>query len=219
MATQITFTDTGFPGTTFSGTVQDLVDAFLQYLGGTIPDPGAGSVLVGQIGGSAPVADVGPWLDNRTWKVWNGSAYKPAVLAIGDATNVITFAGSPTAARTQTFQDKTGTVALTSDVFAPRASIDLSAVSHAIDWSTSFSFFETIGANTVFTSANSLPGQSAVVRITASGADRTATFPTSFLWDAAGGASPFTVQSGTTDLFLLKNVGGTIYGQHLDNFA
>ena len=214
MATTLTFADAGFPSSTFSGTVQDLVNAFVANLTATIPTT---SVISGQIGGTAPVSDIGPWLDGRVWKSWAGSDYQPMLLEIGTSTHTILFAGTPTANRTQTFQDSTGIVALQSDVFSPRPSIDLSLTSPAnqIDWSAAGSFYETITASNTFTMINSLPGQQIKISITSSIAGAVV-FPSTILW--VGGTNPTQTVTGT-DVYELWNVAGTIYGRQLLNFS
>ena len=60
--------------TGLKGTLQDIFNAFVDNLQGYI-DPSAstsGNFLPGQIGGSQPTTDVGPWLKNGTeWWFWN----------------------------------------------------------------------------------------------------------------------------------------------------
>ncbi len=215
MATTLTFTDAGFPSSTFSGTVQDLVNAFVANLSATIPTT---SIITGKVGGTAPVSDIGPWLDGRVWKVWDGvSAYVPVGLQLGNSVHIISFDGSPTANRTQTFQDSTGIVALQSDVFTPRASIDLSLTSPAnqIDWSASGSFYRSITGSTTFTMINSLPGQEIMISITSS-MSGAVVFPSTILW--VGGTAPTQTVTGT-DVYQLWNVAGTVYGRQLLNFS
>lgn len=85
------------------GTLQDIFNAFVDNLQGYI-DPSAsssGNFLPGQIGGSQPTTDVGPWLKNGTeWWFWNpGTAsYVPQAdaLPIG---GIIYWGGSNAPAR------------------------------------------------------------------------------------------------------------------------
>lgn len=205
----IIFTDLGFPSGTFAGNVEDLKDAFTDNLGGELDDT---KLILGQIGGSEPLSDIGPWLDGRTWKAWNGSNYTPAVINIGAAGDYIGLTANPTSNRTQTLQDKEGTVALLSDIRDGRASVNLGLTSNVIDWSTSDNFFHSYSADQVYTIANSLPGQEIAIAFSSTGA-HTPTFPDYVLWP---GGTPPAAQSGVT-IILLENVAGTIYGEIVGN--
>jgi hypothetical protein len=212
----ITFSDAGFPLTTFSGSVQALIDEFVANLSGTIPDQ---SLVPGQVGGIAPVTNIGAWLDGEVWKCWDGvSSYVPTLVQVGNNSHVVQFQATLTGDRTLTLQDKSGIMALTSDVFNPRNSINLATTTpaHTIDWQNSFSYFDSISADTTYTSVNSLPGQRLVIALTVTGT-HTPTFPAEFQW--LGGSPPGAIVGTKTDLIILDNISGTVYGQLLDNFA
>lgn len=211
MSTPLAFTDGGFPSATFSGSLDDLKDAILQYLEATVTDA-LGTILRGQVGGSTPATNVGPWLDDRTWKMWDGSGYSPCVLQIGDGFYVQLTATTVTANRTQNLQDKDGTIALLSDIYDGRPSINLGSTSSDIDWSTSNNFYHSYSADPTYTMSNSLPGQKIMLALSSTGA-HTPVFPDTVLWP---GATPPAAQSGVT-LILLKNVAGTIYGEIVGN--
>ncbi len=207
----IAFSDGGFPGATFSGSVQDLIDLFAENLVGTIDDT---SLMEGQIGGSEPLSDIGPWLDDDTWKVWSVSEYVPMPVVVGDANFIVSLTAAPTANRTQTLQDKDGTIALLSDVHGARTSINLATTSpaHQIDWSASNGFFEAYSADTTYTMINSLPGQEIMLAFTSSGAHKPI-FPDTVLWESN---TPPANQTGVS-LIVLKNVAGTVYGKIVGN--
>lgn len=214
MATlNVTFTDGGFPAN-FSGDLNAFKDAIIQYLVGNID---SSNIILGKIGGSAPVADVGPWLDNGIWKSWNGSAYAPTKIYIGDATaNVAIFnTAALTANRTITFPDKDGTIALTSDLFNGRATTVLTGTTPTIDWSTSNNYYELLTGNTTIAMTKSVAGQKIFVSLVNSGTSYTVTW-TGVSWP--GGTTPTQTASGT-DLYILQNVAGTIYGRQLANFS
>lgn len=213
MATQtITFTDGGFPNN-FSGNLEDFKNAIIDNLIGTIDSD---NIIMGKIGGTAPTSNIGLWLDQQTVKVWSGSSYVPAKIVFGGSTNQVTFTTSGvTANRTITFPDKDGTVALTSDVYGGRATIILGAVTpQNIDWSLSNNFYKAPVANNVFNMINSLPGQKISFIINATGTITMTfngvSFPT--------GLDIVQTASGV-DLWEFKNIAGTIYGNHIKNFA
>src|SRR4051812_29405983 len=90
------------------------VEEFHQALVSSISAASTSSnVMLGRIGGAMPTSNIGPWLNGTTWYAWNGTAYKPAIIKIGDGSFQITLAGAPTANRVITFPDASGTVALT----------------------------------------------------------------------------------------------------------
>lgn len=209
----LTFSDSGFPDP-FVGTPQQFKVAFITYLSATIPSD---NLLFGQIGGTAPADHTLLWLDNGVLKYWNSAIWQPIITQLGNSAHILSFtAATLTADRTVTFQDKDGIVALTSDVFTPRATTILSGATPALDWSTTNSFFISLTVNAVFTSTLSQPGQEIMVAITQP-ASWTVTWPATFLFPAA---TPFTqVATGQTDLFVIRNVAGSIYVQQLKNEA
>lgn len=209
MSVPLTFADGGFPGGTFNGNVQDVFDATAENLVATVDDV---QLIQGQIGGSEPTEDIGPWLDGRTWKAWNGSEYAPATIYVGAAGDEVLLSAFPSTNRTQTLQDKDGTIALLSDVQGGRSSISLLLTSREIDWSNSDNFYDSYSADQTYTMVNSLPGQEIVVALSSTGS-HTPTFPDYVLWP--GGTAP-AAQSGVT-LILFKNVAGTIYGEIIGN--
>ncbi len=208
----VPLTDTGFPDP-FVGDAQAFKDAWFAHIGATISSD---NLLFGQIGGSAPLTNIGLWLDTvgggvlKYWKTAD-SAYVPVKVDIGNNTDTVTLlAATLTADRTATFPNKTGTVALTSDVFTPRATVVLTGTTPTIDWSVSNSFFINLTGNTTFASSNSQPGQEIMVAV-AQPSSHTITF-TGVLFP---GGSADAVASGTTDLFIIRNTAGSLYGQQL----
>lgn len=85
-----------------------------------------------------------------------------------------------------------------------------------IDWSTAKVFKKTITGNEIYTFSNTLDGQTIVVAITASGADRTATFPTA-KW--RGGVAATNVTSAKTNIYTFIRIGSDIFASVVDNMS
>ena len=208
----ITLTDTGFPNP-FSGTAQDLKNAWLQYLGATVTD---GSFIPGQLGGTLPTTNIGLYLsDSGTFRYWNGTQYVPVVTKVGSALYSATLAATITAARTVTLQDKSGTLAYLDDVYNPRNTIILTGTPITLDWSVTFAYYTSISSNITVKSTNSLAGQEMALVVASSGT-YTVGFPSTFVWP--GGTAPIQTPSGT-DLYLLRNIAGTVYGEQIKNLS
>lgn len=216
----VTFTADPLPAD-FAGTLQDFQNTFLSNLRGYIEET---SVLVGQVGGTMPVTDVGPWLNGDTWYVWNGLEYVPAVVKVGGAGFTVLL-GSPTsigdsksaiiADYTQTLQDKDGTIALLSDVYQGRAAVVLSGTTPTIDWNLGHNFIETLPGNTTLKMTNSKDGQEIAVVLTNNATSYTATWPTYIFWT---GTTPAQT-ANKSDMYIFKNIGGSIFGRQIANFA
>ena len=80
--------------------------------------------------------------------------------------------------------------------------------STSIDWSLASSFYKTIATNTTFTFANTVPGQSITVAVSAAG-NYTVTWPTTVAW--SGGIAPRQTAS-TTNIYFFHNVNNIVYG-------
>jgi hypothetical protein len=210
----INLTGTPLP-TGWTGTLEQLRSAILDSLSGTISSD---NVILGQVGGSAPTSDIGPWFKDGSWRYWDGSAYVPALIQFGSSTFHLTFSGTLTANREWTVQDKDGTLALQSDIFTPRATISLSGASPQIDWSDSNSFKLTMGAVPTFSQINSKPGQEAfLVVFNSTGGSLTPLFGSGFHFEGGGGASA--VVASKSNLLILRNVAGTIYVEEHTAYA
>lgn len=204
----LTFVDTGFPDP-FNGDVQDLVDAFVANLAASVNST---NYILGQVGGSAPLTDIGPWLDGDTWKVFVTSAYVPATLKLTSGSFTTTFSSQTlTANREVQFQDKAGIVAMTSDVYAGRGTHVVTGTSAVLDWSLFSSFFQSITANTTVILNSTLPGQTVTYLVSATGAF-TLFFAAGVQW--AGGAQPVQTSTGV-DLYEFHNSAGTIYARRI----
>jgi hypothetical protein len=151
------------------------------------------------------------------WKYWNGTAYTPFKVWVGDPNHVVQLnADSLTTNRVQNLQDKDGTIALTSDLFSGRPTQILSGATPSIDWSSSGTYSILLSANTTFTSTLSQPGQEIYIAIT-NPSTYTVTWPSNFTWP--GGTPPTQSVTNKTDLYRLKNVAGTIYGEQKQDFS
>jgi len=91
---------------------------------------------------------------------------------------------------------------------------DLSVGTSTIDWSTSNSFYKTIGSDTTFTFTNTLPGQTITVVINSTG-NYSVTWPVSIAWES--GFYPTQSKSTETDIYTFRNVNGIIRGSIVKN--
>lgn len=207
----VTFTTGSFAF--LGGGPEDLKDAIVAGLRATIPSD---NLLLGQIGGTQPALGSGVvlWFNNGSWYYHvGGGVYQPVLIKVGTGTFTVTLAqpGTPYAAnRTQTLQDKTGIIALTSDVYNPRPTITLSAATTMVaDWSASFSFYhQLVITGTLIQLANGLPGQEIkIVVYNATSSAFTLTFPT-YVSVIGGTAMPFTPTHPGTDMYIIRNVAG-----------
>lgn len=212
----LTFSDSSFPDP-FSGTQQDLVQAFVDNLTATVNE---NNLLLGQIGGTKPITDVGIWLDTSDgsiW-VWDGAAYTPATVKLGNATDSITLsAGTLTADRTILLPDEDGTVALLSDIYVPRPTIVVTGAAPSLDWSATETFFLSMpNSDVLATIANSVPSQT--VRLVATNSTGSthqmgidgvtwATLPT------PNTGLPPLIPTAQTWMMELTNDAGTTYGR------
>lgn len=210
----------------FNNTIQDFQERFLLNLHGKISET---QVLIGQVGGTKPTANIGPWLNSDTWYVWNGASYVPTTVKIGGTGYVVQLVGTPTTTttpgsasnflpdRTQILQDKNGTIALLTDIYQGRAAITLTTSTPTIDWNLGHHFVEILPANTTIKMINSLDGQSIVVALRNAATAFTVTWPTvpAIYW--AGGSAP-TQTANKTDLYIFNNIGGSIFGRQVANY-
>ena len=217
----ITFTADPLPPD-FSGNLQDFQTRFLLNLRGKIADT---QVLTGQIGGARPISNIGPWLNNGTWYVWNGSEYVPTTVRVGGAGYVVQLGDYTTVGdsvmsvlptNTQHLQDKDGVVALTSDVYVGRPAVVLSGTTPVIDWSKGHHFVQTLSGNTTPTMVNSQDGQRIVYSARNNATSYTFTWPVYIFW--SGGAAPAQTAS-KTDLWVFENIGGSVFGKAVQNYS
>lgn len=204
----------------FSGSLQDFQTKFLSNLRGYIEDT---EVLIGQINGARPTTNIGPWLNSDTWYVWNGSQYVPTSIKVGGADYVVQLSNEYLNTKdiipdkTQTLQDKDGTVALLTDVYEGRSAIVLSGTSPTIDWSLSKNFTQVLTGNTTYKISNSKDGQQVVVAVANGATGYTVSWPSSIFWTTISPPS----QSGPnlTDLYVLYNIGGSVFGRQLAGYV
>lgn len=200
----------------FSVTPTWTVEQFHQALAASLSvSTTSSNVVLGQVGGSAPLSDIGPWLHDTTWFAWDSvsSSYKPATIKIGGATFQVTLSGAPTAARTIAFPDATGTLALTTDINRATVAPTVSATT-TIDWSLSNSFAIALDKNITIANSNSLSGQEIEISIY-NPAAWTVTWPASVHFS---GAAPVQTTGSKTDRYFLRNVAGTIYARYVQNY-
>lgn len=216
----ISFTADPLPAD-FSGSLQDFQTRFLLNLTGTISET---QVLIGQIGGAKPETNVGPWLNNNTWYIWNGIEYVPTTIRVGGAGYTVQLGNYTTSGdskssilpdRIQTLQDKDGTVALLSDVYEGRPAVTLTGTAPTIDWSQGHHFVETLSGNTTVKMSNSVDGQKIAVALRNNATSYTVTWPTYVFWP---NGTP-TQTASKTDLYIFRNIGGSILGRQVANFT
>ena len=102
----------------------------------------------------------------------------------------------------QTIQGKLTTRSLVGTVVAIAAA--------SIDWAAGSSFSKTLSANTTFTFANTVSGQSITVAVTNTASNYTVTWPGGIKWP--GGLAPTQSIGVQTDVYTFKNIGGVFYG-------
>lgn len=215
----ITFTADPLPAD-FSGSLQDFQTQFLINLRGSIAET---DVLTGQIGGIMPTTNVGPWLNNDTWFVWNGVEYVPSTVKVGGSGYIVQL-GSPTTvgdskeaivpSRTQLLQDKDGTVALLSDVYVGRACVSLTGTNPTIDFNLGHHFAQTLSGNTTYKIANSQDGQRIAISVRNNATSYTVTWPSNVFWPSG---AP-TQTASKTDVYLIENIGGSLFGRQIANY-
>ena|SRR2546430_15547442 len=217
----ITFTADPLP-LDFKGTLQDFQNRFLLNLKGTISDT---QVLIGQVGGSKPTSNIGPWLNGDTWYVWNGSEYIPTTVKVGGAGFTVqlgsyTTVGNSTsnilADKTQLLQDKDGTIALLSDVYVGRPAVLLTGTTPTIDWSQGHHFAQTLTGNTAPRMINSQDGQTIAYSVRNNATSFTMTWTSTPVFWITG--TPPAQTASKTDLYIFKNIGGTIFGRQIANY-
>jgi hypothetical protein len=80
----------------------------------------------------------------------------------------------------------------------------------SIDWAEGSSFSKTLSANTTFTFANTVSGQSITVAVTNTASNYAVTWPGGIKWP--GGLAPTQSTGVQTDVYTFKNIGGVFYG-------
>ena len=205
----------------FTGSLQDFQTRFLQNLRGSIDET---SVLGGQMGGSKPTSDVGPWFNGDSWHIWNGSDYVPATVKVGGAGFVVQLGDYTTAGasdilpnKIQTLQDKDGTIALLSDVYVGRPCVTLIGTTPTVDWSLGHHFTQILGGNTTVRHSNSQPGQRIVVSLKNNATSYSVTWSSTpaVFWPAG---TPPSQTASKTDLYIFENVAGSIFGRQVANY-
>ena len=126
---------------------------------------------------------------------FNGSGVVSAL-----ATPLLTAANTFTT--DQTVQGKLTTRSLVGTVVAVAAA--------SIDWAAGSSFSKTLSANTPFTFANTVSGQSITVAVTNTASNYAVTWPGGIKWP--GDLVPTQSTGVQTDVYTFKNIGGVIYG-------
>lgn len=86
-----------------------------------------------------------------------------------------------------------------------------------IDWSLSYTFRKTLGANTTFTFTNEQDGKTIVVAITNTAGNFTAGWPVAVQW--ANGSQPVLTLGAKTDVFTFVNFNGITYGSVVANMS
>lgn len=195
-----------------SGDPEDLKDAIVSGLQAVVDGD---YIIPGRIGGAQPT-DGRVWLNDGAWYYFDGALYRPIKIKVGNTSFQIELISNPTADRTQTLQNKTGTIALTSDIYTPRPTVEVFGTTPNLDWSASNSFFETIGANIVVSFTNSLPGQEIDFVVNANSPSRTVTFPSS-VYPVGGALVPQTAPG--VDRYHLSNIAGQIYVERFGNYS
>jgi hypothetical protein len=214
----ITFTADPLPDD-FSGSLQDFQNRFLANLHGTIQDT---AVLIGQVGGSKPTSNIGPWLNTDIWYIWNGDDYVPTTIKIGGNQYTVTLTNEFAQEfgiipdKVQTLQDKTGVIALMSDIFQGRPTVILTGTTPTIDWNVSNSFSHILPGNSTYKITNVQDGLEVAIAVKNTGTSYTATWPSTIFW---AGTTPPTQTANKTDMYILKGIGGSVFARQIANYA
>lgn len=213
----INFSRTALPLTQFEGDIDELFDLFVAHLVGTF----TGGTLTGQVNGSAPLSDMGPWLNQTIWEVWNTSEarYLPLAVTAGKMYqgNLVTstIQSGATVNRTLTTPDKDGTIATTDDVGAIVATNTIpGAATISLDTSLKAPLYVLLTANTTITPVNMVDGQKIDLWLENNGTTYTVAWA-NVIWPA--GTAP-TITTGTAgnrriDHLMLEQIGTQIYGR------
>lgn len=213
----ITFTSDPLPAD-FSGTLEDFRQRFLINLHGSISET---QVLIGQINGAKPLTNAGPWLNNDTWYIWNGTDYVPATIKVGGADYQVTlsnqFAGTPDLLpdKIQTLQDRDGVIALLSDVYEGRPTVILTGTTPVIDWGLGHHFFGLLEGHTTPQLINAKDGQKIAVAFRNGATAYGITWPANIFW---AGGTPTQSVTNKTDLYIIRNIGGSLLGRQIAGY-
>lgn len=84
-----------------------------------------------------------------------------------------------------------------------------------IDWSITYTYRQTLSANTTFTFSNAADGMTIIVALTNTASNWTVTWPT-VSWP--GGTPPVQTTGAHTDVYTFVKMGSTIFGSVVQNF-
>lgn len=197
----------------FQGSPQEFQKAIYRRLEGRITGD---KTLLGWTGATEPASDIGPWLKSRSWFAWDELAanYKPTPEKIENGAATMSFVGTPTANRTQTFPDKSGTVALADDVFIPLETQVLTGTAPVIDWDFR-SFVHGLTGDTNYTHTNVQDGQQINMAIINRSTDYDVFQPGVVQWP--GGTMPAMPAANTgqsvTAIYTMRVIDGIAYGE------
>lgn len=165
--TNLIFGRTALPNTQWNGDVSQLLDLLVAHLTGTLEN----GALIGQIGGTEPLTDIGLWLNGNTWYHWSSTdgKYLPFPVVTGSlfGSNLYTtqlVSNAATGNITINLPDKNnGMLATLTDLATPVATITSTGSPITVNWTNIGQFgreYSNIsGATTISEAGTSLDGQ------------------------------------------------------------
>lgn len=219
MPGNVTIGRTALPNTQFRGNIDELLQLFVDHLYGTL----ATGTLTGQLNGTAPTSDVGPWLNQTIWEVWNDdeARYLPAAVVAGRmylGTLVTTeIKSGATVNRTLTTPDKDGTIATTADINTPNATQTLGGSSFFIDGAQRTTFYVVLSGTTSIGVANFVDNLKVDVYLEQpNNSSFTVTWTPAIIW-IGGTPTMSTAASGhrSIDHYTIRKVGDLYFGEYV----
>lgn len=150
-----------------------------------------GQALLGSTD-SRPTANIGAWFNSSDsmWYAWDNDLGQYNPVTIGFLNSVtsggftrsfgLSVVSSPTANRTLTLPDKSGTAATITDIAVPRATVILTGTTPTIDAGVSDDFYLELSGNTTFPPISNMPtGGRIKISVANVGTSFTVTWPSS----------------------------------------
>jgi hypothetical protein len=219
MTNRINFSVVPFPQIQFSGDVNQLAQLLADHLQGNLDQ----SVFTGQDGGTMPQTNIGLWLDNDIWKIWDTilATYVPIACAAGAVTNGVLHvarmhANNETADIDLQLPSLAGTIARIEDITAPLAPGTNSGNTINLDWTVTDFYAQITAAATVVDPGTAVNGASLVLWIetpVGHGTALTVAFPSTWIVDSAIlGTTDATHRA--VDQFVIRRIGTKTFVHH-----
>lgn len=220
----------------FSGTWKQTYQALVPRLRGFVPER---AVITGRNSGVEPTYDAGPWWINvgelQHWRIFDYETgrYAMDVKQVGshDATVTLRKAPAPRPvgigdqSKDVNLQDKTGTIALLSDVVVPRPVVILDSNGGTVgfNWADSNNFFILLTEDTTITQGAPFNGGVKKVVVENLGSTWNCDFEAAIKWPAGGAepdcakaTDPSALGGYAISIFTFRRINGVTYGRFQD---